>query len=331
MAIKQDFTTLYYNTTFCLTSDIIADFNPASRVLGVDVTDGMGTVFTAMGTRYDINLCADEAFLTTDSHETDTRSVDRVPVNEVMKWARGEMIREGSLPEKYRVFADDVKAGAPMYEGYQAYEAGDPEAPTLFLMSPFEESPEETVKAFSKFTSGAYCTNKYGDCGYLKLQLEMIDELDDGLADVLDAYETVVTDDQFVLDALLVRFFEQREKIVFIDEFLAGRVPDAEGRIAIHESGVINRLYPLRKVDYTLLVGEPVFPARCGFDTTDSGIAGGLGLANPEALKAIAARRVKDLESLGADVIVTPCAAEAYGLKCGGGKVKTLLEFVSEL
>ena len=32
----QEFSKLYYRTSNCLTSDIIADFAPVSRVLGVD-------------------------------------------------------------------------------------------------------------------------------------------------------------------------------------------------------------------------------------------------------------------------------------------------------
>lgn len=94
MAVKQDFEALYFKAAFCLTSDIISDFNPVSRTLGVDVTDGMGTVFTALGARYDMRYVAEEGFLTTDSYETDTRSIDKVPVAEVMRYTRGQTIRK---------------------------------------------------------------------------------------------------------------------------------------------------------------------------------------------------------------------------------------------
>ena len=93
MAMKHDFETLYFKAAFCLTSDVISDFNPVSRRLGVDVTDGMGTVFTALGARYEMRYVADEAFLTTDSYETDTRSIDNVPVAEVMRYTRGQILR----------------------------------------------------------------------------------------------------------------------------------------------------------------------------------------------------------------------------------------------
>ena len=104
MAVKQDFEALYFKAAFCLTSDIISDFNPVSRTLGVDVTDGMGTVFTALGARYDMRYVAEEGFLTTDSYETDTRSIDKVPVAEVMRYTRGQTIREDAVPEKYSEF-----------------------------------------------------------------------------------------------------------------------------------------------------------------------------------------------------------------------------------
>jgi len=66
VAIKQDFATLYYKTAFCLTSNIIADFTRSAALQVLTCRMVMGTVFTAMGTRYDINLVADEAFLATE-------------------------------------------------------------------------------------------------------------------------------------------------------------------------------------------------------------------------------------------------------------------------
>ena len=62
---------------------------------------------------------------------------------------------------------------------------------------------------------------------------------------------------------------------------------------------------------------------------TDSGIAGGLGLAEPENLLAIAGRRMTDLSGMDQDVIVTPCACEAVGLNCAEKEnVMTLLEYI---
>ena len=81
----QDFSKIYYRTTNCLTSDIIADVAPVSRVLGVDTSSGMGVVFTAMGTRFDMQYVAKEAFMATENYEADTRSIDDTPVAEVMR------------------------------------------------------------------------------------------------------------------------------------------------------------------------------------------------------------------------------------------------------
>ena len=67
------------------------------------------------------------------------------------------------------------------------------------------------------------------------------------------------------------------------------------------------------------------------YDVSDSGIAGGLGLADEEVMKAVAGRREKDLEALGADVIVSACAAEKAGLEAGGGKVESLLCYAAAL
>lgn len=346
MAVKQDFEALYFKAAFCLTSDIISDFNPVSRTLGVDVTDGMGTVFTALGARYDMRYVAEEGFLTTDSYETDTRSIDKVPVAEVMRYTRGQTIREDAVPEKYAEFVKNVREGRSVFQDYKAYKSGKEDASVLYLISPADKTPEQSAAAFAKLAEkagkSAVATNEYGDCGYLKLQLELFEELEGistALGAVLDRYEEIVTDDQFVLDALLVQFEERADKIRFIDEFLAENKEklglSAAGKtIAVHESGIINRLYPARKVNYAeLLEGAAlVYPARSGYDVSDSGIAGGLGLADAEVMKAVAGRRAKDLCALKADVVLSACAAEKTGLEAGGAEgVHSLLCYLAEL
>ncbi len=344
MAVKQDFEALYFKAAFCLTSDIISDFNPVSRTLGVDVTDGMGTVFTALGARYDMRYVAEEGFLTTDSYETDTRSIDKVPVAEVMRYTRGQTIREDAVPEKYSEFVKEVREGRSVFEDYKEYKSGKENASVLYLISPADKIPDRNAAAFTKLAEKAGksvdATNEYGDCGYLMLQLELFEELEKtsaSLESVLERYEEIVTDDQFVLDALLVRFGEKADKIRFIDEFLYENKEKLEvsvsGKtIAVHESGIINRLYPARKVDYSKLLegAKVVYPARHGYDVSDSGIAGGLGFADVDVMKAVAGRRAKDLRSLGADVILSSCTAEKAGLEAGGAEeVDSLLCFLA--
>ena len=105
----QDFSKLYYRTANCLTSDIIADFSPVSRVLGADTSTGMGVVFTAMGTRFDMQYVAKEAFMATDSYESDTRSIDDTPVAEVMRYVRSEIIAGGHVPEAYQELTEKIR------------------------------------------------------------------------------------------------------------------------------------------------------------------------------------------------------------------------------
>lgn len=346
MAVKQDFEALYFKAAFCLTSDIISDFNPVSRTLGVDVTDGMGTVFTALGARYDMRYVAEEGFLTTDSYETDTRSIDKVPVAEVMRYTRGQTIREDAVPEKYSEFVKKVREGRSVFRDYREYKSGEEDAAMLFLISPADKTPDCSAAAFARLAEKAgkkvFATNAYGDCGYLKLQLELFEELEENSASlkaVLDRYEEIVTDDQFVLDALLVQFGELAYKIRFVDEFLYENREKLKAAvfgktIAVHESGIINRLYPARKVDYSeLLEGANfVYPARSGYDVSDSGISGGLGLADEEVMKTVAGRRAKDLRSLKADIILSSCAAEKAGLAEGGAEeVESLLCYLAAL
>lgn len=339
----QDFSKLYYRTANCLTSDIIADFAPVSRVLGVDRSAGMGTMFTAMGTRFDMEYVAGEAFMATENYEADTRSIDDTPVAEVMRYVRGELIKEGKVPEKYKDFVACVEKGESVYKHYEEYTHGEADADILFFISPAADAKKEAeqFQALAEKTGRrALCTNRYGDCGYLKIQLgrlERLEETKKQLAEEMKKHALIVTDDSYVLDALLILFPELGGSIQFIDAFAwANREALAtagSGTVVVHQSGVIERLYPERRVDYAgLLSGaEVVFPKRSGFDVTDSGLAGGLGLAEPENLMAIAERRMRDLAGLPHSAIVTPCACEALGLNCvEKDNVRTLLDFLSE-
>lgn len=335
----QDFSKLYYRTANCLTSDIIADFVPVSRVLGVDTSTGMGVVFTAMGTRFDLQYVAKEAFMATDNYEADTRSIDDTPVTEVMRYVRGEVISDGILPEKYNAFVEMVTKGDCVYKNFKEYSTGEKASNILFLISPAEE-PKQAAEYFKslceKINKTVYCTNSYKDLGYLLLQMNKYaaaKEMYGAIEKDIEKYEYIVTDDSYVLDAFLIQYPELADKIYFIDEFFVKNDMkfDIKEKVVIHESGVIERLYPNRKASYKDILSEAdiILPKRSGYDVTDSGIAGGLGLAEINNLQVIASRRMYDLMSEEHDTIVTPCASEALGLRCAESEnVVTLLEYV---
>ncbi len=337
----QEFGKLYYRTANCLTSDIIADFAPVSRVMGVDTSSGMGVVFTAMGTRFDMQYVAKEAYTATDSYEADTRSIDDTPVADVMRYARSEIIAGDKVPEQYKSLTDSVLSGECVYNSYKEYETGDETAQVLFVISPAAPDAAKTSAQFislaGKAGKTAFCTNKYKDCGYLLLQFGQM-KAANALAEKIKAdvqkYDEIVTDDSYVLDALLVLCPELASKIKFIDEFIYSSkavLGEKAEKVVLHESGIIQRLYPNRKVDYkeVLPKADIIVPVRSGYDVTDSGLAGGLGLAEPGVLLAVAARRMMDLTAEEHDVIVTPCACEAVGLNCAEAEnVVTLLDYI---
>ncbi|MDD3404013.1 MAG: hypothetical protein PHQ72_11775 [Hespellia sp.] len=340
--VTQEFSKLYYRTANCLTSDIIADFAPVSRIVGVDTSAGLGTVFTAMGTRFDMQYVAKEAFMATDSYESDTRSIDDTPVNEIMRYVRHEIIEGDMVPEAYKPIVEAAKTGSCIYNQYKETKSGNEDADILFLISPAAPDAAKTAEQFSivskTIEKSVYCTNQYKDCGYLALQMGLFDEATKQinlLKKQMQQYNVVVTDDSYILDALLVLAPEMAEKIRFIDEFVMEykntlKLSENE-TIMLHQSGVIERLYPEKSVDYKELFASAkiVTPARCGYDVTDSGLAGGLGLAVPENLMAISGRRMADLMKEEHDVIITPCAYEAVGLNCAEKeKVITLLDYI---
>lgn len=339
----QDFSKLYYRTTNCLTSDIIADFAPVSRVLGIDTSSGMGAVFTAMGTRFDMQYVAKEAFMATDSYESDTRSIDDTPVADVMRYVRSEILAGDGMPEQYQALTDKIQKNEPVFGQYKEVKSGAVDSDVLFLISPAEADAAKAAEKFTVFAGkaqkSAYCTNEYKDCGYLLLQLgqtEAANEIADAMKKMMEEYGEIVTDDSYVLDALLIQFPELSGKIKFIDEFIMEHkdaVEAGKGKAVLHESGIIQRLYPGRKVNYMELLDgtEILLPERNGFDVTDSGMAGGLGLYEPQNLLAISARRMTDLMEKEHDVIITPCACEAAGLNCSEKEMAiTLLDYISK-
>jgi len=335
---KEKFTETYYKVAQCLNSDLIADFNPVTRVCGCDTSAGFATVFTAMGSRFDIKFVAEEAFLATDSYEVDTRSIDNVPVNEAMRYVRRETIAEDAVPDKYKNFVETVRTGGSVFKDYKVCALGDEDSEVLFLMSPSHKNPEEVANKFttlvSKLNKKAYCTNEMQTCGYLTSAIGLRDQLDEfyeNFLEMLDSREAVVTDDTYILDVLLSEYPDLKNKVFFIDEYLLnnGFKTTKQGlKIVLQESGIINRLYPLRKVDYSALFAgnEVSYPARSGYDVTDSGLAGGLGFADEEVFKKLSSRRNLDLNEIKGDVVVSVCANESFGLNYTNGKTITILD-----
>ena len=106
---------------------------------------------------------------------------------------------------------DKVLQGESVYAQYKEYRAGAEEAEVLFLISPASFHAEQTAAQFAavceKIGKCAYCTNEYKDCGYLLLTLAQTEEANnyaESIKEKLTKYTCIVTDDSFVLDALLI-------------------------------------------------------------------------------------------------------------------------------
>ena len=338
----QDFSKLFYRTSNCMTSDIISDFVPVNRVLGSDVSTGMGVVFTAMGSRFDLEYVAKEAFMATDSYESDTRSIDDTPVTEVMRYVRSEIIAADQVPVQYKNLVQKIMKKESVFAS-SSYANGAEDADILFLISPSDKNAESTANKFTQFAKKVdktvYCSNEHGDLGYLLLQLGQIklaNEVKDAISESIVKYNEIITDDAYVLDALLIQFPEFANKIKMIDQFILEHknvLGSIGEKIVVHESGIIQRLYPLRVVDYNELFknSEVILPARSGFDVSDSGLAGGFGLFEPENFVRLASRRMKDLTEPKHDVIVASCSSETTGLNCAElENVVTLLDYISK-
>lgn len=343
---KRDFASLYYQVANTLTSDTVFDGAPATRILGADSAPGFSTVFTALGSRFDVAYVAEEAFSGADDYESDVRAVDGVPVADALRYVRGQAVVQGALTPAQGSLAERARRGLPAYSGFHEAHAGDEAADLVFLASPAHADAEGACARFIELARRAgvpaFATNSFGDVGALALALDLEDAADDaadGLRRGLETYGTVVTDDAHVLDALLVLVPEYADRVRFIDAFAAEHAvalgaAGASGRIAVHESGLLARLYPLDAVDYADLfpAAQVLLPARRGADATGSGLAGGLGLANGDSWRALAKRRLLDLEALGADVIVAPDAAEARALEeAGGARVLSLADYLAGL
>lgn len=340
---KLDFISLYYNIDSTFISNIIPDINPVVRVCGIDETSGYGTVFTAIGSRFDADYAQKEAFKWTESYESDAKAVDRVNISEAMRYVRTVAVAENKLLPKYEFLVDQVKADKNLYGNVRMKTFGDDNAEIVFLPGPASQIKTENAEKFEKL---AKLTNKsfkvvcdYNDCGYMKMELGLdLDELQVKLEEDLKDANYIVTDDAYVLDALLVLLPNRAKKIYFLDQFVADHLPELfanlKGEYVLHESGMVNRVYPTRMVDYETLANKAKFnkPQRSGYDVTDSGIAGGLGVFEEDVQNAVGQKRYDELANVSGGQIITPCSAEAYGLNeaINDNKVMTLLDLITK-
>ena len=331
-----DFGELYYRQVNCFVSNIIADRSPVVRINGIDKNAGFSVVYTALGSRFDIAQVAHEAFGFNEYYASDADSIESLPIAEAMRYVRGQAIKEGKVPSEYQSLVEKVRENKNLYGAVVWQEKGDKNAKTLYLPGPASQLDETQVAAFNKVSGGDfYATTEFNDCGFMQIQLALEEELEQTrgkLAGLIDRYETVVTDDQYVYDALKC-LFPQADKIIFIDQYLIsqGRKIKAKS-VALQESSVLNRLYPLNKTNLEDLFENTDIrlPRRSSWDVTDSGIAGGLGFFAETSWRNMAAGRLEMLEELATEETVSLCSAEAFGLNRGKEKVKTVLESAAE-
>lgn len=335
-----DFSKFYYGSADCFISNINFDVAPSVRVAGADVTTGYGVVYTAIGTRFDLDHVANEAFRWSDNYESDFRAIDGMPIAETMRYIRMEAVDRNFVPKRYQDLVFKVKDKVNLYGEAKVLELGEKEAGILFLPGPASSLDDKNAKKFlelcEKNRKTAYVTSKFNDCGYMLLELGQYDDADklrSQMKAVLEEYDQIVTDDGYVFDALNILFSEFREKLMFIDEFLAGLEHlniSQDQSYVLHESGVINRIYPNKWVDYgEFLEGLNLrLPIRSGFDVTDAGISGGLGFFDSDLMDKITRRRILDFELQENEVVLTPCTAEAFALRRHCEKVVTLLDIV---
>lgn len=334
-----DFSKLYYRSVDCLTTNHLPDQNPVVRTCGIDTNAGYSVVFTAMGSRFDLDKVAQEAFGWTESYESDAASLECIPIAETMRYIRAVAIQNSQVPAAYAEIVEKIKNGCNLYGQPGFTSAGDPQAPLLFLPGPASQLDPSAARQFGSICEALglsfHATSEYGDCGYLLMEcglFEAFHAVEAKCRAGLAAYRRIVTDDAYVYDALQVILGGQADRVAWIDRFLFDehirvRSPQC---VAVHESGLMQRLYPARVIEADRIFSAPLFPNRSGYRTTDTGIAGGLGFFEPEIQKRLAARRAEDLLALKADCVVTPCSAEAYGLRAAGAAVKTYLEAAAD-
>ncbi len=328
----RDFTDIYYESVECIRCNLCLDKCPVVRAAGIDAAPLYASVYSAMGTRFDLDMTAEESFQCIDCYECEAVCPVEVPIADTMKYVRKLSIESGKVPEAAMKVIEKAKDGMNILGTPAEQKKGKAEV-ALFL-GYAGELDENTAHAFGKIckASGIEYTVISGaaDSGYL---LDSAGFEEDAKASVeknvklFDEAEVkvVVTPCSFSYEAF-VKLYPHKFKFKHISQFVSELMADGKlkleengKKVAYHDPHFLTRVNGIEAEPRSIIKavsGEKAAePVRTGAKTSSCGIGGGLGLFNEEIMGLVNKNRAEELAKLGCDTVVSGCIFENYALK----------------
>lgn len=327
----RDFHDIYYNSVECVRCNLCLDRCPAVRALGTDKAPMYSSVYSALGSRFDLEMVTEEAFQCIDCYECESACPVEVPIADTFAYIRRLCKEKKTVPEAVTEIVKKAEAGENILGSAPKLSQG--KAELAVFLGYAGEHDEEMRTAFDKILKSAGIPYTYltetADSGYFLDRSGQSDEVEKAVETNVRAFEkagakVIVTPCSYSYQALKTYYPDKYTYLhtseLLLKLLLDGKIktPKREGSIGFHGSHMLSRKNevdaPLKLV--AIVSGsEAIQPERTLYKTSSSGIGGGLGLFYPQVMEAVSERRAEELAALNTGTVVTDCVFEKYALK----------------
>lgn len=327
----RDFNDIYYNSVECLRCNLCLDRCPAVRTMGTDKTPMYSSVYSALGSRFDLEMVTEEAFMCIDCYECESACPVNVPIADTFAYIRRLCKEKKTVPGAVTKLVNRAEAGDNILGSVPKLPEG--KAELAIFLGYAGELDEKQRMAFERIIKAAHIPYTYltktADSGYFLDRSGQSECVKEAVAANVNAFERVgakviVTPCSYSYEAFK-SYYPQSYTYLHMGEFLLkllcdGRIkPVRKGApVAFHGAHMLSRR---NEVDAALKLISAISgqkaaqPGRTGYKTASSGIGGGLGLFCPQVSEAVTRIRAGELADLGFDTVVTDCVFEKYALQ----------------
>ena len=95
----KDFNDIYYNSVECVRCSLCLDRCPAVRAAGTDKAPMYSSVYSALGSRFDLEMVTEEAFQCIDCYECESACPVNVPIADTMAYIRRLCKEKNTVPD----------------------------------------------------------------------------------------------------------------------------------------------------------------------------------------------------------------------------------------
>ena len=327
----KDFNDIYYNSVECVRCSLCLDRCPAVRAAGTDKAPMYSSVYSALGSRFDLEMVTEEAFQCIDCYECESACPVNVPIADTMAYIRRLCKEKNTVPDGVESIVQKAENGKNILGTPSKLPEG--KAETAVFLGYAGELDEEMQSAFDKICRAAGISYTFltdtADSGYFLDRSGQSEGIQKAVETNVKAFEraqakVIVTPCSYSFEAFR-NYYPETYTYLHMSEFLSellteGKIKAAECMkpAAYHAAHMLTRKNDVKAPEELILWlsgQKAVQPERTGYRTSSSGLGGGLGLFYPELAAAVSERRARELAELGCGTVVTGCVFEKYALK----------------